>query len=128
MLQPNAYKDDKEIIKRLRELHAQGKLDALQEKLLFSPTRSPEELYDVKADPFETMNLAADPKHAETLKTLRARLDSWMKETNDRGFETEQVYDANMAAHTKKMNPDSARRKEIEANIALMKKWAAEGK
>jgi len=128
MLQPNAYKDNKEIILRLRELHAQGKLDALQESLLFSQARSPEELYDVKADPFETVNLAADPKHAETLKTLRARLDSWMKETNDRGFETDQVYDTNMAAYTKKMKPDSALRKEIEANIALMKEWAAEGK
>lgn len=128
MLQPNAYKDDKEIIQRLRELHAQGKLDALQESLLFSPTRSTEELYDVKADPFEIVNLAADPKHAETLKTLRARLDTWMKETNDHGLEPEKEYDSNMVAYTKKMKPDSALRKEIEANIALMKKWAAEGK
>jgi arylsulfatase A-like enzyme len=128
MLQTNAYKDNKEIIQRLRELHAQGRLDALQEKLLFSPTRSPEELYDVMADPFETVNLAADPKHAETLKTLRARLDSWMQETNDHGLESEKVYDSNMAAYTKKMKPDSALRKEIDANIALMKKWPAEGK
>lgn len=128
MLQPNAYKDDKEIIMRLRELHAQGKLDALQEKLLFSPDRPSEELYDVKTDPFETVNLAADPKHAETLKTLRARLDQWMKETNDQGLEADEVYDSNMEAYTKHMKPNSPHRKEIEGNIKLMKQWEAEGK
>jgi len=128
LLQPNAYKDHKEILQRLRELHAQGKLDEMQEKLLFSPTRPAEELYDVQADPFETVNLATDPKYQATLETLRARLDRWMQETNDHGLESEKACDANMAAQLKKMKPGSPRRRELEKNIALMKQWAAEGK
>ena len=68
-LQPNAYKDAKATVQRLRELHAQGKLSELPERLLFSPARPAEELYDVQADPFETKNLVADPQHRHTLET-----------------------------------------------------------
>ena len=50
-LQPNRYKDDKAIVKKLRDLHAAGKLDALTEKLLFAEKRPAEELYDLRADP-----------------------------------------------------------------------------
>ncbi|HUR54908.1 MAG TPA: sulfatase, partial [Gemmataceae bacterium] len=52
-LQPNAYKDAKAIVQKLRELHAAKKLDELQEKLLFAPKRPAEELYDLTADPHE---------------------------------------------------------------------------
>ena len=48
-------------MKTLRALHASGKLDPLQEKLLFAPTRPIEELYDLAKDPHEINNLAADP-------------------------------------------------------------------
>jgi len=47
----NAYKDGKSIVQRLRALHDAGKLDALTETLLFSPTRPAEELYDVDPRP-----------------------------------------------------------------------------
>jgi arylsulfatase A-like enzyme len=127
LLQPNNYKDIKPFMPPLRELHAQGKLNALQEEVLFSPTRAPEELYDVQADPFETHNLASDPKFRSTLETLRARLDRWMVETRDSGPESEQVYDANLAAELK--NPANKGQKEaIMKNVALMKQWAKEGK
>jgi arylsulfatase A-like enzyme len=49
-LQPNAYKDGKSIVQPLRSLHDSGKLDPLQEKLLFSPTRLAEELYEWTTD------------------------------------------------------------------------------
>jgi arylsulfatase A-like enzyme len=122
MLQPNAYKDAKPFMPRLRELHAQGKLSALQEKILFAPTRLTEELYDVRADPFETRNLADDPKFRTTLETLRARLDRWMKETHDCGPESEAMYDSDMAVYLQRPNAI------VEQNIKLMKQWAKEGK
>ncbi len=48
----------------------------------FAP-RPVEELFDVRTDPFELHNLAADPAHAETLKQLRGELDRWMTDTGD---------------------------------------------
>ena len=123
MLQPNRYKDNKPILIALRKLHEAGKLSDLQEKLLFSPTRSHEELYDLKADPFELNNLAGDPAHRETLMKLRAQLDDWMTKTNDKGRVPESVamYDSDMAAYLGKNGNG-----EIEQNIKLMKKWATE--
>jgi N-sulfoglucosamine sulfohydrolase len=47
--------------------------------------RPPEELYDVVEDPHETRNLALAPEHAQTLKTLRGKLDAWMLLMNDQG-------------------------------------------
>jgi uncharacterized sulfatase len=54
-------------------------------------TRPEEELYDLKADPSELKNLAADPTHAATLKSLRSDLDAWMKSVGDEGLETERA-------------------------------------
>ncbi len=45
-----------------------------------------EELYDVKADPWEIRNLADLPEHRETLEKLRAEHDRWRKEILDLGF------------------------------------------
>ena len=44
-----------------------------------------EELYDLRNDPFEQHNLAADQKHAERLTIMRRQLDAWMKEQGDEG-------------------------------------------
>lgn len=41
------------------------------------------ELYDLQSDPIEFHNLAGDPKHAASLKTLQNALATWRKETND---------------------------------------------
>lgn len=121
-LQLNAYKDGKSIVQTLRSLHASGKLDDLTERLLFSPTRPAEELYEWTTDRWQVKNLATDPAHRETLASLRTRLDRWMVETNDHGPESEAMYDSDMKAYLGKGNP------EVEANIKLMKQWAAEGK
>ncbi|VTU02583.1 sulfatase : N-sulfoglucosamine sulfohydrolase OS=Haliscomenobacter hydrossis (strain ATCC 27775 / DSM 1100 / LMG 10767 / O) GN=Halhy_6811 PE=4 SV=1: Sulfatase: Sulfatase [Gemmataceae bacterium] len=45
--------------------------------------RPAEELYDLKADPHQVRNVAGKPEYAEALKNHRARLDAWMKETQD---------------------------------------------
>jgi arylsulfatase A-like enzyme len=121
-LQPNQYKDSKSIVQTLRSLHAAGDLEALAESLLFSHTRPQEELYDWIADPWQTKDLAADAAHDQTLRKLRTRLDRWMMETNDQGAEPESMYDSDMAVYVGRGNPT------VEQNIALMRRWAAEGK
>ena len=115
----------------LREWDDAGKLNETQQ-LLFRQIRPSEELYDLKTDPFEIHNLAEDPKFAAKLLELRGRLDSWMDETDDKGRwpESGVMFESDMAVYTESI----ARRgklphlKVIENNIALMKKWASEGK
>lgn len=121
-LQPNAYKDGKAIVQTLRSLHEAGRLDSLSETLLFSPSRAPEELYEWTGDPWQLKNLASDSAHRQTLEKLRSQLDQWIVDTGDRGPESETMYDSDMAAYLQKRDP------EVEKNITLMKKWAAEGK
>lgn len=41
--------------------------------------RQGEQLYDMQADPGETTNLAADPRHAETVAQLKAELQNYAK-------------------------------------------------
>ena len=88
--QPNRYKDGKEIVQTMRALHEKGELNALQARP-FQPTRPPEELYDLEADPHETQNLAALPEHERTLEDLRAVHVEWMKTTRDMGLIPEPI-------------------------------------
>jgi hypothetical protein len=126
-LQPCRYKDDKAIVQRLRELHAAGKLDALTERLLFAPQRPAEELYDLLADPHEVNNLAGDAAHAQTLAELRARLAQWEEQTQDKGRQPEPMamYESEMKAY---LGESRKRNEELERNIELNRRWAAEGK
>ena len=126
-LQPCRYKDDKAIVQKLRELHAAKKFDDLTENLLFAEKRPAEELYDLAADPFEVNNLAANPKHADTLSAMRKKLTDWEERTADKGRKPEPkaMYDSDMKVYLgggKKTND------ELKGNIELNKKWAAEGK
>lgn len=45
--------------------------------------RPAEELYDLRHDPFETNNLAADPQHIDRAKAMRAELEAWMRTQGD---------------------------------------------
>ena len=45
--------------------------------------RPSEELYDLRADPWESRNLAASAETAEALPELRGKVDRWMEETGD---------------------------------------------
>jgi arylsulfatase A-like enzyme len=125
-LQPNRYKDQKPIIKAMRRLFAAGKLDPVQ-SLIMASSRPEEELYDIAADPHEIHNLAADPKHRETLARLRSNLDQWISDTGDRAQSPESpaMYDSDMAVYLTSGHPEQ--KAVLEANIAQMKKWAAEG-
>ena len=130
-LQPCRYKDAKNILIALRQWHNDGKLNPTQ-LLVFSDVRPPEELYDVHQDPYEINNLAANPAYATKLAKMRGQLDDWMKATDDKGqqVETESMYDSDMAVYltTLQRKGDPVDLKRLKDNIALMKKWATEGK
>lgn len=127
-LQPNVYKDGKSIVIRLRELHNQGSLSPLQEELLFRPTRPHEELYAWREDWSNVKNLAGDSAYADTLKHLRGRLAEWERWTGDMGFESEAMYDSDMAVYVKGRSRNGKKHETTERNIRLMKQWAAQGK
>jgi arylsulfatase A-like enzyme len=83
--QDNQYKDGKEIVQTMRRLHAEGRLDELQDRV-FQPSRPVEELYDLRDDPDETRNLALDDGYQEQLGQLRATLYDWMVASGDLGL------------------------------------------
>jgi arylsulfatase A-like enzyme len=69
---------------RMRQLFAEGKLNAEQSRFMAS-SRPHEELYDLQDDPFELHNLAEDPAHRAILDHFRKQLDAWIADTHDQG-------------------------------------------
>ena len=68
----------------LQDLHAQGKLNAVQQQ--FMAARKPDvEFYDLAADPHEVNNLAQSPKHSKLVKEYSSKLDAWLKAMGDKG-------------------------------------------
>jgi len=68
--------------KELWEMAEQGKLTPGQALLTQKPQPA-EMLFNVKEDPHQFENLAAQSEHAGTLKRLRALLEQWKTETGD---------------------------------------------
>ncbi len=96
-LQLNRYKERTyPVIGLMRELHKQGKLTPVQE-FLMAPKRPAEELYDTQADPWETVNLAENPKYQEVKTKLKQELTTWIKQSNDMGRtpESKEIIQAN---------------------------------
>lgn len=87
LMQPQ-YRDIQAPTKRLRELHKSGKLGKIPEWAFFGK-RPAEELYDLEKDPHQVNNLAADPAYKVELKKHRDLLNSWIKETGDKGEQPE---------------------------------------
>tara|TARA_B110000483_G_C18202514_1_gene545871 strand:- start:3855 stop:5372 length:1518 start_codon:yes stop_codon:yes gene_type:complete len=125
-LQPTNYKDTKPILIRLRELQVAEKLSVLQEELLFAPQRALEELYDIEADPYETVNLSGDPQYRDELKSMRERLKIWMKETKDFGPESGAEYAAEMEYQIGKNRRNPQAHTAVEKNVEIYKRWAME--
>ncbi len=82
------YLNNMPIYKEMLRLDAEGKLTGPQ-KSWMSYTRPPEELYDVRADPFQVNNLAGDPKYLTVLDELRQKHEKWTLETGDLGHMNE---------------------------------------
>lgn len=66
----------------LVRLHNQGALNEQMARPFLAP-RPKEELYDLKKDPYELNNLAANPSFKKTLEQHRVLLEEWIKETGD---------------------------------------------
>ena len=122
-MMPSNYKDGKLIIKRLRELHKEGELSELTEKLLFSPTRPIEELYLYQQDRWQLKNLASDPQYTQELQRHHQLLDKWIKETGDPGPETLEVY----KIETEDQLGGKLKGQYYENSLMYMK-WMKEGK
>ena len=82
------YRDHWPQTKRLRELHATGKLGKIPTWAFFGK-RPAEELYDMEKDPHQVNNLATDPKYKTELERHREILNQWIKNTNDQGEKPE---------------------------------------
>ncbi len=67
-----------------RDLYRSGELNEVQRR--FFEAKPVEMLFDVEADPYETVNLATDPDYADVLKDLRARLQQRVKGMPDLSF------------------------------------------
>ncbi|MEX0982648.1 MAG: sulfatase [Bacteroidales bacterium] len=66
------------------ELFKQGELNEVQSQF-FRP-RSPELLFDLAADPYETTDLSGDPAYKEVLEEMRGRLNKWASGMPDLSF------------------------------------------
>jgi uncharacterized sulfatase len=88
--QPIAYMDKMPMLKEMRALAAEGKLEG-PPALFFRAAKPIEELYDTHADPHEVNDLAASAAHADVLKRLRAVHEAWRKETGDLGLLPEEA-------------------------------------
>lgn len=79
------YRNNSPIMQELLRVHREGGLTGAA-ALWFRNSRPPEELYDVQADPHQVVNLADDPARAEVLRTMRAAVERWMDDIDDRGL------------------------------------------
>ncbi len=72
------------IYKEMLRLDAEGKLSGAQ-KSWMAYSRPPEELYDVRSDPFQVNNLINDCNYMDVLADLRKKHEAWSVETGDMG-------------------------------------------
>lgn len=76
--------DGVEFVKVMKQLHAENKLDSVQDRFM-SNERPGEEFYDLRKDPYELNNLAKNSDYAELLNKYATILDQWIAETDDKG-------------------------------------------
>jgi arylsulfatase A-like enzyme len=99
--QPNETLDHQDFLVTMRELHGSGQLTELQSRI-FAPARPVEELYDLQADPHETINLAGRDEFEATLLNFRSGLYEWMRDTGDLGLIPEPILEQMGLIHKNK--------------------------
>lgn len=80
----NNYRYKQLAYQEWQTLYDTGELKEIQSA--FFEDRTPEMLFDIDTDPYETKNLANDPEHMATLLDLRNRLNTWVKGMPDLSF------------------------------------------
>jgi N-sulfoglucosamine sulfohydrolase len=78
------FRSKRDYAKRMVQLYREKKLTPGQ-AWFWGPDRPSEELYDLNKDPYELHNRADDPEYRAQLRQMRAQLDKWVKETDDKG-------------------------------------------
>lgn len=81
-----AYRRSTHPIHHLLNIMGEKRLLTPAQEQLLRPIAS-EELYDLKNDPHEVVNLAGDPDYESTRSMLADNLAAWIKSSGDRGFE-----------------------------------------
>jgi uncharacterized sulfatase len=83
--QINRYKEcEYPVLRLMRRLYKEGKLTPEQAEFM-APRRPVEELYDLKEDPHELVNLAGRQRYERKRKHLSEKLDEWIEATGDKG-------------------------------------------
>ncbi len=111
-LMPNAYKDGKAIVQTLRALQDarwQAESRHVRELSLQQRPVRRRKLYEWTSDQWQIANLAGDPAQAQTLKTLSAKLDQWIKDSGDPGSESPEVYALEIEDELKVIKPGTER-------------------
>lgn len=91
-IQPSTIFDDsKRSFKELRRLAHARELDEHAARM-WAKYKPIEELYDLRADPYELHNLADSPGHQEVKQRLQDELRSWILSHRDSGFMPESEY------------------------------------
>jgi len=80
----NNYRYQQLAYKELAKMYKEGKLNEVQSR--FFETKKSELLFDIEKDPYETNNLAEDPKYKNEVLKLRSKLNSYLTEMPDLSF------------------------------------------
>ena len=78
------WKATNPIFHLLEILGEQNQLNPVQKNLLLPLPY--EELYNIQTDPFELVNLVADPAYNQELEDMRKKLEVWQEESKDFGM------------------------------------------
>jgi N-sulfoglucosamine sulfohydrolase len=79
------YRNQSAIMQEWLRMQAESALEG-PAALWMRTSRPAEELFDVRRDPHQIENLAADPAHRATLEKMRAAVVEWMTRVGDQGL------------------------------------------